>query len=62
MTDNAQGFDAWLRANAHRKPPRIDDMNRKPQPTATTNDRRGIEDRLRAEWAAQTDTETETPA
>lgn len=62
MTDNADGFDAWLRANAHRKPPRIDDMNRKPQPTATTNDRRGIEDRLRAEWAAQTHTETETHA
>ena len=52
---HADDMDAWLRANAHRKPPRLDDLDRKPQPTATTNDRRGITARLLDEWAAQTE-------
>ena len=55
---HADDMDAWLRANAHRKPPRLDDLERTPQPTATTNDRRGIRARLEAEWAAQTEGNT----
>jgi len=61
MPDN---FDDWLRANAHRKPPQLDDLDRPPTPTATTNDRPTITTRLHAEWAATTtdhDTESETP-
>lgn len=51
-------MDDFIRANAHRKRPRLADLDRKPEPTATTNDRRGIRARLEAEWAAQTEGNT----
>ena len=55
---NTSDMDDFIRANAHRKPPRLNDLDRPPQPTATTNDRRGIRARLEAEWAAQTEGNT----
>ena len=45
-TPDAVDMDAWLRNNAHRRRPRLDDVNRPATPTATTNDRRGLLERL----------------
>lgn len=52
---NADDMDAFIRSTARRRRPKLEDLERTPQPTATTNDRRGIRARLEAEWAAQTE-------
>lgn len=62
MTDDtARDFDAWLRANAHRKRLQLADLDRAPEPTATTNDRPTIRARIETEWQTLTN-ETETQA
>lgn len=56
-SDPPASMDEWLRRNAHRRRITLEDIDRPATPSATTNDRRGLLERLLDE--AQTETGTD---
>lgn len=51
MTDDQVDMDAWIRANARRRRPKLADIDRPATTTATTNNAAALTQRLLAEGA-----------